>query len=108
MLRAEVYATLAPELEFWRLPFVDLVSFVGTSPSVKKVAIGSLIIDVEECVRWAETGRDAIHIEAVANGPSCWRLERLEESVTISAPRASEPEDAWSRIAADQARRVDH
>ena len=27
--------------------------------------------------------------EAVAYGPSCWRLERLEEAVIVSAPRSS-------------------
>jgi hypothetical protein len=88
--RVEAYAKLATELERWRcLPFDDLVSLVGASPSVTSVSIGAEVIDVEVCIRWAEAKPGAILVEAVANGPSCWRLERLEEAVIVPAPQSS-------------------
>ncbi len=90
MDRAQAYATLAGELERWRhLPFDDLVSLVDTSPSVKSVPVGAEVIDVEVRVRWADVRRGALRVEAVANGPSCWRLERLEEAITVSPPKSS-------------------
>jgi hypothetical protein len=88
--RAKAYAELAAELERWRrLPFGDLVSLVDASPSVTSVPVGAEVIDVEVRIRWAEAKPGAIRIEAVANGPSCWRLERLEETIIVSAPRSS-------------------
>jgi hypothetical protein len=88
--RVEAYAKLTAELERWRcLPFDDLVSLVGASPSVTSVSIGAEVIDVEVCIRWAEAKSGAILVEAVANGPSCWRLERLEEAVVVPAPQSS-------------------
>jgi hypothetical protein len=88
--RAEAYAKLTAELEGWRrLPFNDLVSLVGASPSVTSVPVGAEVIDVEVRITWAEAKPGAIRVEAVANGPSWWRLERLEESVIVSAPRSS-------------------
>jgi hypothetical protein len=88
--RAEEYAKLTAELERWRrLPFGDLVSLVGASPSVTSVPVEAEIIHVEVRIRWAEAKPGAIRVDAVANGPSCWRLERLEESVIVSAPRSS-------------------
>jgi hypothetical protein len=88
--RAEAYAELTAELERWRcLPFGDLVSLVGASPSVTSVPVGAEIIEVEVRIKWAEAKPGALRVEAMANGPSCWRLERLEEAVIVSAPRSS-------------------
>jgi hypothetical protein len=71
------------------LPFDDLVDLVDAAPYVKSVAIGSEVIDVEIRIRWANPGRSAVRVEATAYGPSCWRLERLEESITVSSPHPS-------------------
>ena len=90
MDRDRAYAKLVEELERWRrLPFVDLVSLVDAPPLTNTVPVGSEIIDVEVRVRWAESGPGAVRVEAVANGPSCWRLERLEEAITVSASQIS-------------------
>jgi hypothetical protein len=90
MDRAEAYAKLTAELERWRrLPFGDLVSLIGTSPSVASVLVGAEIIDLEVRIMWAEAKPGSIRVEAVANGPSCWRLERLEEAIIVSAPQSS-------------------
>jgi hypothetical protein len=86
--RDRAYATLVEELERWRrLPFDDLAGLVGAAPSVKSVLIGAEPIDVEVRIVWAESRPGAIRIEAVANGPSCWRLERLEEAIIVPASR---------------------
>lgn len=88
--RVEAYAKLFAELERWRcLPFDDLASLVGVPPSVASVCIGAEVIDVEVRISWAEAEPGAIRVEAVANGPSCWRLERLEETVIVPAPPSS-------------------
>jgi hypothetical protein len=88
--RAEAYAKLTAELERWRrLTFDELVSFVGALPSVTSVPLGAEVIDIEVRIRWAEDKPGAIRVEAVANGPSCWRLERLEETIIVPAPRSS-------------------
>jgi len=93
--RAKAYATLSEELERWRrLPFVDLASLVGDPPSVRSVVVGGEVIDVEVVVRWAGAEPGAIRVEASANGPSCWRLERLEESVIVSASHTPGAADA--------------
>jgi len=85
MDRDRAYAKLVEELEQWRrLPFDDLVGLVGAAPSTMAVPIGAEIIDVEVRLRWSGSKPGAIRIEAVANGPSCWRLERLEEAITVS------------------------
>jgi hypothetical protein len=88
--RAEAYAKLSAELERWRgLPFGDLVSLVDASPSVTSVSVGAENIEVVVRIGWAKDKPGAIRVEAIANGPSCWKLERLEEAVIVSAPKAS-------------------
>ena len=86
MDRQTAYVALAEELERQRrLPLGDLVSQVGAPPFVKAVQLGDEIIDIEVRLRWADSRHSTIRIEAVANGPSCWSLERLEEAITVSA-----------------------
>jgi hypothetical protein len=60
---------------------------------VKPLVVEGEVIDVEVCVRWAGAKPGAIRVEAVANGPSCWRLERLEEAVVVSAVQSSAAAD---------------
>jgi hypothetical protein len=95
MDRVEAYATLAAQLERWRrLPYDRLVGLLGSPPTVVSVPLGPEIIDVEVRVAWARPGRAAIRIEATALGPSCWRLERLEESIIVPAPDSSDAVEA--------------
>jgi hypothetical protein len=93
--RARAYAALAEELEQWRhLPFNDLAGLISRPPSVKSIVVGNEVVDVEISVRWTGSKPHAIQVEAVANGPSCYRLERLEESVIVKAtdsPSATDP-----------------
>lgn len=85
MDRILAYATLAAELERWRRrPFDDLIRLVDAPPSVTAIDVGGAVIDIEVRVRRASVG--SIRIEAKANGPNWWRLERIEEAITISLP----------------------
>jgi hypothetical protein len=87
MDRAAVYPVLALELEGWRrLPSNDLRSRVGDPPQVKSVTLGSEVIDVDVRLSWAGQKRRSIRVEAVANGPSSWRLERLGEAIFVTGP----------------------
>jgi hypothetical protein len=90
LLRA--YAELAAELDHYRqLPYEELVRRVG-GPSVERSVEseeGPMMIEVR--FRWAGPEGNAVQISATANGPSCWKLERLDEAVTITRP-AVKPE----------------
>jgi hypothetical protein len=35
---------------------------------------------------WAATGKDAVRVSATAYGASWWRLDRLEETITVPRP----------------------
>ena len=86
MNRAEAYAVVADELERWRrLPFAELARHVGGCPIQRSEALGAEMIEIEVRVRWGDSTRRTVRVEAVANGPSCWNLERLEESIIVSS-----------------------
>ena len=86
------YAALAGELEkYRRMPFDQLVDRVGGAPAMTSVPVGSEVIEVEVRIRWAGPAPGDVRVEAVAYGPSCWRLERLEEAITVPVPRSAGP-----------------
>ena len=85
--RNDAYAILATELESWRrLGYTALVKRVGQPSTSKSVAAGPEEISIRVQVKWADTDKSAVRVEATADGPSSFRLERLQESVTISPP----------------------
>lgn len=84
--RADAYATLSGELEqYRRLPFAEIVGLVGLPPKERSVVIGSEVISIEVTVNWVDPQRNALRIEAIAYGPSCWKLERLKEAIVVPA-----------------------
>jgi hypothetical protein len=84
MHKATAYEALARELERWRLlPRQELVANVGKPASVRLVNIAGEDIALEVAVRWHGEVGGALRIIGVANGPSHWRLERLEESIVL-------------------------
>lgn len=90
MNRKDAYAILAAELESWkRLGYTTLAERVGEPMTTKSVPSGQEEISVRVQVRWAGTPHGAVRVEAIADGPSSFRLERLQESVTISPPNES-------------------
>jgi hypothetical protein len=87
MNRNDAYAILATELESWRrLGYTALVKRVDQPSTSKSVAAGPEEISIRVQVKWADTDKSAVRVEATADGPSSFRLERLQESVTISPP----------------------
>jgi hypothetical protein len=84
MNRADAYALLCRELASWhRRPYDKLVQLAGQPPSERVVRLGEEDVTLRIAVRWANANTGSVRIEATADGPSCWRLERLEESITV-------------------------
>jgi hypothetical protein len=85
--RIKAYSVLTQELERFRsLPHEELIRFIG-GPVIEKTLeheAGPLMVEVR--VEWAETREGAVRIRATANGPSWWRLERMEETARVSPP----------------------
>jgi hypothetical protein len=85
MNRSDAYLVLSRELNAWReIPYGQLVKFIDEPMISRSARIGEDIVAVTVRVRWADAKRRRILIEATADGPSCWRLERLEESILIA------------------------
>jgi len=85
MKRSDAYSVLAAELESWRgLDYRTLVAHIGQPPVTKSVPLGQGEISVQVSVCWADGSKRSLRVQATADGASCWRLERLEESVTVS------------------------
>ena len=84
MDRDRAYSVLARELErFRRLSRPDLVQCIS-GPAIERTEWdGAEPLTIEIRVEWADRGEGAIRIRATSNGPSCWRLERLEETVLV-------------------------
>ena len=87
MDREKAYSVLARELErFRRLPRPELVRCIS-GPAIERTEwVGAEPLTIEPRVDWADEGAGVIRIRATLNGASCWRLERLEESVLVRAP----------------------
>jgi hypothetical protein len=85
--RDRAYSVLARELErFRRLPRPDLVRCIS-GPAIERTEWdGAEPLTIEIRIEWADEEAGAIRIRATSNGPSCWRLERLEESVVVRPP----------------------
>jgi hypothetical protein len=87
MKRTDAYAILTTELQsLSQLNYSALVKHIGQPPTAKSVTAGLEEISVRVQVSWADSKRRSVRVEATADGPSPWRLERLVESVTVSPP----------------------
>jgi hypothetical protein len=78
------YRCLSQELEwFRRRPLEELVRCIG-GPTIERVVRDEAEpLTIEVRIEWADSQRGIIRIRATANGPSWWRLERLEEAVLV-------------------------
>ena len=89
MDRACAYAILSRELSDWHAKgFAMLSSIVGQTVPAKVVASGDEEISIEVRLRFLDDAKQSIRIDASALGPSCWRFERMDESVTVRAKEA--------------------
>jgi hypothetical protein len=84
MDRVAGYALLAAELEGMRaVSYEQLVKSVGGESLRREVITPSGIAIVEVRVEWRDRSAGSVDIVATLYGPSTWRLERLEERITI-------------------------
>ena len=89
MDRIRAYALLVAELERWRLKPRQEVAALAGGPAVSvSDVVGDESVSIEVKVRWADDRHTRLRVEAVAYGPSTWKLERLEEAISL------EPVDA--------------
>ena len=87
MDRIKAYAALAAELARWRaLPRRQAMNQVGMPPIVTEALIEGEIVSIEISVGWADPRQSRLNVTAVAYGPNHWRLERLEEAISLEAP----------------------
>lgn len=90
MDRHGAYAVLAAELDrYRRMPYAELAGRVGRPPVAKSIESRSGPLVIEVRLVWAEGDPGAVRVHGTADGPSWWRLERLEEAITVSAPTGS-------------------
>lgn len=84
MKRARAYAIVGHELEQWRdLSSDGLMGYVGQSPLVREIEIDREPVSIEVFVSWRDASRTHVRVEAIANGPSTWRLERVVEHLDL-------------------------
>jgi len=83
MNRDVAYRVLAAELHSLSQQGYDsLVSQVGQTTE-RSIWVDQEVLIIETTVRWDDLEKRTIGIDARALGPSCWTIERLEESVLI-------------------------
>ena len=84
MNRGDAYKMLVGELESLRCQGYHAgLARVDQPARQTTVRIGEEDVLVETSVRWADRKRQTLCILATAAGPSCWKLERLDESIVI-------------------------
>ena len=87
MNRGDAYALLSRTLHTWQQrPYDQLAALVGQPARESVVRLGEEEVTIRVRVIRAHGTREALRIEAAAEGPSSWRLERLEESAVVAAP----------------------
>jgi hypothetical protein len=86
MNRDQAYQILATELRSLTQQGYDaLLPKVGKTTQ-RLLNIGQEPLTVEVLVRWDDVRKRTIRVDAVALGPSCWKLDRLEESIVVRPP----------------------
>jgi hypothetical protein len=84
MHKGNAYAVLSEEMaKFSRTPLADLMALIGKPATRKDVNVAGEILSVELVVAWADQTHRSLRLEAIANGPSHWHLERLVEHFVI-------------------------
>jgi len=86
MDRSQAYAVLSKELTFFAgRPWRDLAIEVGSSKEIE-VQVEHEICYLKLNIDWADEEKNRIKISGCLNGPSWWRLERLEERIFVKRP----------------------
>jgi hypothetical protein len=81
------YAELAVDLErFRRVSYGESARRVGGPPVERSVETTDGSLTIEVTFGWAAAGQDGVRVSATAYGQSWWRLDRLEETITVPQP----------------------
>lgn len=84
MHTSDAYAALVQELEAVKqLSAPDLLALVDAPPSRRDFDISGERIEIEVSVAWRDNTRRSVRITGHARGPSTWRTEHLQESITV-------------------------
>jgi hypothetical protein len=85
--RANAHAVVARELEGWRdLTADELRSQVGETPVARTVELDGESMLIEVCVAWADASQERVRVEAIAYGPSTWRMDPVAEHILLQLP----------------------
>jgi hypothetical protein len=84
MDRVAAYGVVTAELETLRqLPYDDLVARIGTRPHRREIVTPAGVAFLETSVEWKDRANGEVSVLATFDGPSTWRLERLEERISV-------------------------
>ncbi len=93
MNRHEAYGALSRRLEEYRaLPFAELQSLVGRQQRESARVESGEEIDLDILIAWVAEPHQVL-VRGIANSRSSFRLERLEEEITISREGSTVAED---------------
>jgi hypothetical protein len=84
MRRANAYGVVARELDLWRgLATDELLRHIGAPPRVRVIDLDGEPVSIETSVTWTDESQTRVRVQAVANGPSAWRMERVVEHIEL-------------------------
>ncbi len=88
MYRDEAYALLSKELNLWKNKTTEEIFALVESQTVStQRSNDGEEIKIEVISKWIDREKKKIRVEAIAYGPSHWKLERLEEKILIDLPK---------------------
>lgn len=73
-----------------REPYIDLVRRVDAPPRVSESCVSGETLTFEVAVHWLDRDAGSLRVVARGLGGSTWRLERLEEAITVIRPHSIE------------------
>lgn len=80
----DAYAILIRELEAIRqLSAAELLARIGAAPIRRVFDISGERIEIEVSATWRDNTHRTIRVTGHARGPSTWRTEHLQESITV-------------------------
>ena len=84
MHRARAYSALGNELEKWpKVLLEELLAFVDAPARRIVIHHGGEEFEIEIAVAWEGFNETLVRVVGTANGPSSWRLERLQKSIVF-------------------------
>lgn len=80
----DVYPILCEKLRTLQaLPYAKLRQMINEMPTSTPINMMKEPITIEVNVEWADQRKKDLRITATAYGPSCFRIERMSESVLV-------------------------